>query len=325
MAKIFIDTNIFLDFYRYNKNDNLEILQKEFKEYNNYFINTEQALDEFLRNREKTIREFIDTLNNQIIPIFDKNFLSSLEGFDDYLNSVKSANANIIKIKEACEKLILTADEDPVYILYKLICNKVYKRDAKIVELAIQRKYIGNPPTSNKNTCCDEIIWETLLKNCKEDLYIVSRDKTFVDNYNFLKREYEEKVGKKLFVVEMISDALKELGKNPSTKLENIESSIMLEKEAEDYFLLHDDSNWVSIIYDALVTLNGQAKLSDLYLKVGEIVKNNYPEKLNNKNIEATIRCTLQRFCGEANAYQNKADLFVNVGNGIWAIKNNDK
>ena len=87
MAKIFIDTNIFLDFYRYNKNDNLEILQKEFKEYNNYFINTEQALDEFLRNREKTIREFIDTLNNQIIPIFDKNFLSSLEGFDDYLNS----------------------------------------------------------------------------------------------------------------------------------------------------------------------------------------------------------------------------------------------
>lgn len=64
MFKIFIDTNIFLDFYRYNKNDNISNLKDEFKKYFEYFINTKQSYDEFFRNREKTINEFIDTLKS---------------------------------------------------------------------------------------------------------------------------------------------------------------------------------------------------------------------------------------------------------------------
>lgn len=61
MYKIFIDTNIFLDFYRYNSNDNILEIEKEFKKYKNYFINTQQSYDEFYRNRERTINEFIET------------------------------------------------------------------------------------------------------------------------------------------------------------------------------------------------------------------------------------------------------------------------
>ncbi len=105
MYKIFIDTNIFLDFYRYNSNDNILEIEKEFKKYKNYFINTQQSYDEFYRNRERTINEFIETLKKQIIPIYNGNFLSSLSGFNEYVESVKMANCkidNMVKKSKEC-------------------------------------------------------------------------------------------------------------------------------------------------------------------------------------------------------------------------------
>lgn len=321
MFKIFIDTNIFLDFYRYNKNDNISNLKDEFKKYFEYFINTKQSYDEFFRNREKTINEFIDTLKSQINPLYDGNFLSSLNGFEDYYENMKLANKSIKCMIDKCSELIFDFEKDPVYSLYLLFCHNIYDRTRDIIDRAIKRKYIGNPPTSNKNTCCDEIIWESILENCHDDLIIVTRDKTFNENYNFLKNEYNEKNGKKLLIVELISDAIRLIGDDPSNNLEIIEKNILLEKEVLEYEVYHEKSNWVNIIYEALQSLGGVAYLSQIYDKVYDIIENDYPEKLTNKDIKATIRGILQRYCSDSTSYTNKADLFKKIKNGVWAIK----
>lgn len=321
MFKIFIDTNIFLDFYRYNKNDNISNLKDEFKKYFEYFINTKQSYDEFFRNREKTINEFIDTLKSQINPLYDGNFLSSLNGFEDYYENMKLANKSIKCMIDKCSELIFDFEKDPVYSLYLLFCHNTYDRTRDIIDRAIKRKYIGNPPTSNKNTCCDEIIWESILENCHDDLIIVTRDKTFNENYNFLKNEYNEKNGKEFLIVELISDAIRLLGDDPSNNLETIEKNILLEKEVLEYEVYHEKSNWVNIVYEALQSLGGVAYLSQIYDKVYDIIENDYPEKLTNKDIKATIRGILQRYCSDSTSYNNKADLFKKIKNGVWAIK----
>ena len=321
MFKIFIDTNIFLDFYRYNKNDNISNLKDEFKKYFEYFINTKQSYDEFFRNREKTINEFIDTLKSQINPLYDGNFLSSLNGFEDYYENMKLANKSIKCMIDKCSELIFDFEKDPVYSLYLLFCHNTYDRTRDIIDRAIKRKYIGNPPTSNKNTCCDEIIWESILENCHDDLIIVTRDKTFNENYNFLKNEYNEKNGKKFLIVELISDAIRLLGDDPSNNLETIEKNILLEKEVLEYEVYHEKSNWVNIVYEALQSLGGVAYLSQIYDKVYDIIENDYPEKLTNKDIKATIRGILQRYCSDSTSYNNKVDLFKKIKNGVWAIK----
>lgn len=321
MFKIFIDTNIFLDFYRYNKNDNISNLKDEFKKYFEYFINTKQSYDEFFRNREKTINEFIDTLKSQINPLYDGNFLSSLNGFEDYYENMKLANKSIKCMIDKCSELISDFEKDPVYSLYLLFCHNTYDRTRDIIDRAIKRKYIGNPPTSNKNTCCDEIIWESILENCHDDLIIVTRDKTFNENYNFLKNEYNEKNGKKFLIVELISDAIRLLGDDPSNNLEIIEKNILLEKEVLEYEVYHEKSNWVNIVYEALQSLGGVAYLSQIYDKVYDIIENDYPEKLTNKDIKATIRGILQRYCSDSTSYNNKVDLFKKIKNGVWAIK----
>lgn len=321
MFKIFIDTNIFLDFYRYNKNDNISNLKDEFKKYFEYFINTKQSYDEFFRNREKTINEFIDTLKSQINPLYDGNFLSSLNGFEDYYENMKLANKSIKCMIDKCSELIFDFEKDPVYSLYLLFCHNTYDRTRDIIDRAIKRKYIGNPPTSNKNTCCDEIIWESILENCHDDLIIVTRDKTFNENYNFLKNEYNEKNGKEFLIVELISDAIRLLGDDPSNNLEIIEKNILLEKEVLEYEVYHEKSNWVNIVYEALQSLGGVAYLSQIYDKVYDIIENDYPEKLTNKDIKATIRGILQRYCSDSTSYNNKVDLFKKIKNGVWAIK----
>ena len=321
MFKIFIDTNIFLDFYRYNKNDNISNLKDEFKKYFEYFINTKQSYDEFFRNREKTINEFIDTLKSQINPLYDGNFLSILNGFEDYYENMKLANKSIKCMIDKCSELIFDFEKDPVYSLYLLFCHNTYDRTRDIIDRAIKRKYIGNPPTSNKNTCCDEIIWESILENCHDDLIIVTRDKTFNENYNFLKNEYNEKNGKKFLIVELISDAIRLLGDGTSNNLEIIEKNILLEKEVLEYEVYHEKSNWVNIVYEALQSLGGVAYLSQIYDKVYDIIENDYPEKLTNKDIKATIRGILQRYCSDSTSYNNKVDLFKKIKNGVWAIK----
>lgn len=323
MYKIFIDTNIILDFYRINNKDNIKNIITEINKHKKYLISTQQSDDEFLRNREKTMNEFIDKLKNQKNNPYSNNFIATLNEFGKYKDSIETSNKLIGLILDKCKELIDNIDEDPVYNIYKNIkeINASYIRTDEIIDRAIKRKFVGNPPTSSKNTCCDEIIWETLIQNCNSDLIIVSRDGTYKQNYNFLNIEYKNKTGNEFVIVDTISEAIRLNGIEPSKELENVESDLVLEDELIKYGTLQDSSKWINIIYNSLVNLGGEVRLKELYDEVYNIVRKKYPQKLNNKNIEATVRKLLQYYSSDTKNYNGKIDLFRQIKKGIWCIR----
>jgi hypothetical protein len=92
------------------------------------------------------------------------------------------------------------------------------------LEKAQMRKKIGEPPTSpDKHTIGDELIWETLIESCADDLIVVSWDNAFINYEAILKGEFGSS-GKKqlLLVTENLSEALKYIGK-PSKDVDNAE------------------------------------------------------------------------------------------------------
>lgn len=323
MYKIFIDTNIFLDFYRINSKDNINLILKEIKKNKNYFINTEQSKDEFMRNRERTIKEFIDKLKSQNYSVFNNNFISTLSDYEKYENAIKNANNYTTIMINNCNKLKDNISEDPIcQVFLELYDNENYfKRNDDIMKKAIYRKYAGNPPTSNKTTCCDEIIWETLLDNCCDDLVIVSKDETWFSSFHFLKNEYKKRTNKDLIVVQTLSEAIAINGVS-SLELQNIENDIIVYDDIDKYGYLPENSNWTSIVYYAIFSLGGEASLKDIYKEAIDIVNKKYPEKIKNAAKEATIRGILQRYSDEAHS---KYILFRKIEKGKWGIVSNLK
>lgn len=323
MYKIFIDTNIILDFYRMNNKNSINEILKEMKKYKKYFISTKQSQDEFLRNRDRTITDFIEELKKQNYKVNTNNVISTLNSYDEYHDSIIKANKNTKKIINEVKKLIENPDMDIVYKIYLDLNEIAYSRTNEIIERAQKRKIIGNPPSSKKETCGDEIIWETLLEYCNEDLIIVSRDSTFSANYNFLKGEFKKYRNRTLKVVDSITKAIEFNQEKPPKELELVESDFILESNLQEYGQIQDDSNWANIIYNALVKLDNEANLQEIYHEVKKIVKEKYPEKSGNKDMEATIRGMLQRYSSDSKYFNGQTDLFINIKKGRWGIRKN--
>jgi hypothetical protein len=101
-----------------------------------------------------------------------------------------------------------------------------------IIERARKRHLLGNPPGSDKVTICDEVIWESILENIRYDIVIVTNDKSFLNNKNFLEDEIAQKDYKLLEITNSITEAIKLIGAEPSQELEQLEKETKEELEA---------------------------------------------------------------------------------------------
>lgn len=134
----------------------------------------------------------------------------------------------------------------------------------------------------------------------------------------------KKKSGRKLKIVDTISKAIELNNELPPKELAHIESDIIVEDELKEYGELQDNSNWANIIYNALISLGNEAELNDIYIESQKIVSEKYPEKLENKEIEATIRGILQRYSSDSKHFNGKNDLFIQVKRGRWGIRKNN-
>ena len=90
--------------------------------------------------------------------------------------------------------------------------NVLYTTDS-VIESAEKRKKIGNPPTSDKYSLGDEINWEIVLENIKEDIIIVGRDNTYTNNFSFLQKDFHKRTGCYISALtESITSALIKVG-----------------------------------------------------------------------------------------------------------------
>lgn len=217
---VFIDTNIFLNFYHFTDED-LDTLNNVFAEHKfgsaTVYV-TQQVKDEFTRNRDSKIKDAIKRFQeakfNVQIPIF-------MKGFPEYdlikrqsSELQKSTKALLDRVKTKIENKELLADS----LIGTIFANsQILKTTEKIFGAAIKRGRLGNPP-GKLDSLGDAINWETLLSVVPEqnDLHIVSADGDYYSTLHdtkpntFLRDEWKERKNSNIYVYRNLSKFLNE-------------------------------------------------------------------------------------------------------------------
>ncbi|CAG0980034.1 hypothetical protein METP3_02026 [Methanosarcinales archaeon] len=254
MCKVFIDTNIFLMLYQENK-DNLNTIFEDISKLKDSLVFVDQVSDEFLRNRDKIFSELINNVINKKIPKpHVTSFIRSLDEFSELIKAGDELKSKHKKFIEKLKKIKNDLDTDILYTKFYELYNDsaltIYERTDDIVDKAHKRMLIGNPPIDDKkNTIGDQIIWETLISNLKDDLIFITHDKTYENHISFLKNEYKKRVDKELTITDKVSFALSKIEEKPSKSL------IYFEKYAENpivsaYVNLRNFKGWFLDILD---------------------------------------------------------------------------
>jgi rRNA-processing protein FCF1 len=231
-VKLFLDTNYLLDFYRYGK-EHLSILE-DVKDFSSNLIFPEQVLKEFKRRasdvQNQALKNFRD--GNLSLSHPPSSLLQGLEAYEEY----KLAKSNFKKISDKIITELQSISEDrnkdvvfkSVLEIYNLKDVTCLKNTSVIIERAKNRHLLGEPPGTNSVTIGDEVIWEALLENVREDLIIITNDKSFKNNIIVLQDDFKGITGCKLFMVEKLSEAILMLGGLPSKSLEDYEYKVKL-------------------------------------------------------------------------------------------------
>ncbi|MEM9625798.1 MAG: PIN domain-containing protein [Pseudomonadota bacterium] len=244
MVKIYIDTNIFLDFYQSGK-DRLGVFREIHEQYK-HIVLAEQTIDEFLRNRIsrlKILKKAIQDTSSGY-KIYETALIRELPNFDEWRSARDNVGSIAKELVQALEKWIDHTEDDPVLIEFNQLRKscEVLNTTSSCYERAMRRKALGQPPTSHKkDTIGDQLIWETLLDGVHEDLIIVTRDHTFSEHQPILKKEFakiQSILNKRelLLVTGSLNQAFESIGEH----VPNIEASEKFAEEAKEIFVSYN-------------------------------------------------------------------------------------
>ena len=269
---LFVDTNIWLDFYRARTDAGLSLL-KHLEKVSDSVIVTYQLEMEYKRNRQSAILEGMQELK-------PPTNISRPSLFSD-AKAVKAMQANLKavgervktlkrKLKNALEN---PAQYDPVY----QACQRIFHQESPLAltrddkfrntirRRAFRRFIHGCPPRKKSDTSIgDAFNWEWMIECALRnngELVIVSRDadygtvfedKAYINDH--LKQEFAERVSpkRKLLLYTKLSEALKHF-QIPVTKAEEVEEEEIIRVSPK-----HDASRRVIPIEDILEMLQSQ-------------------------------------------------------------------
>ena len=230
-ALIFIDTNIYLDFYRIRKaNVSMNYLQ-EIDKHKALIITGSQVEMEFKNHRQDAILESISGVNKNItINLSVPAILSDVKDVEMIRKSKKGIEEHQKRLKQRIERILKNPNCDPVYkSLQKLFkfnssinLNREKKNRYAIRKLALKRFLLGYPPKKKSdNSIGDAVNWEWILdcaKNTGKHIIIVTRDSDYGTKYNedyylndWLSQEFKQRISqkRKLFITDKLGVAFK--------------------------------------------------------------------------------------------------------------------
>lgn len=200
--KLFIDTNIFLDFFNYSGEDINELhkLAALMGEGKVNLLVPEQLCDEFLRNRDEKIAGPVTELRKASFKISVPAYCRSFDEFKELQEALKAASAAHAKLLARVNKEVADHALEADKLIYELFDKaQPIKFTPEIYSAALERFRVGNPPGKKKVTVGDEINWESIKTVCSkgEDLYVISIDGDYTSPMNetmpneFLRREWK--------------------------------------------------------------------------------------------------------------------------------------
>jgi hypothetical protein len=203
---LFIDTNIFLDFYHLSGADIEELhkLTALLESGGLKLFITDQLCDEFKRNRDNKINDAMNAFNKPKLTIIFPAFCKLYPEYAELQIMLKEANTKQTQLYNKA-----MADVDAVKLKADTVIGELFGNATlvvvsdKIYMKALRRFRMGNPPGKKGGTIGDEVNWEALLEEVPngEDLYFVSRDSDYaaaIDPYKFnpfLDKEWSFKKG----------------------------------------------------------------------------------------------------------------------------------
>jgi PIN domain len=244
---LFVDTNIWLDFYRARNDAGLALLTHA-EAVGERIIVTFQLESEFKKNRQTAILEGMQELKApSMIP--RPGIFSDVKSHEILSKNLKDAEKRVKNLKTKLTRVLENpAAHDPVYQACQRIFHKsdnlVLTRQAKLRHLirrkALRRFLHGCPPRKKNDTSIgDAFNWEWMIHCANEnkaELVIVSRDsdygvmfenKAYINDH--LKQEFSERVSqkRKLLLYTRLSDALKHFEVSISKQEEDAETELL--------------------------------------------------------------------------------------------------
>ena len=244
--QILIDTNIYLDFYRSN-NDSIKILSEVAPHFDKIIL-TDQIILEFERNREIVIKDLKKKFESESkLDNISSAYLHNLPEFSELIEAQKSYQDKRQLVINAINEIFESPEKDPVYtFFYEMVdafhsSGNILATTDEIIAKAQKRKLIGNPPTSSGYSVGDEINWEIILANVKENIILVGRDNTYTNNFSFLKKEFHLNTGKQInTLTDRLTQALKAVGATPTKESIEAEQKMLEELKKFNAFWAHN-------------------------------------------------------------------------------------
>lgn len=252
-AIIFIDTNIFLDFYRIPSSDVSMKYLDQIELHKDIMITSSQVEMEFKKNRQKVILDGLTEFKKAAgVKLSIPPIVQDIRSVEMLRASKQSLEDQHKKIVDKISNIFVDPNKhDPVYKIF----NKVFQNKSDINlnrendlrvgirELAAKRFNLGYPPRKSGDTSYgDAINWEWIIDcatKTKKHVIIVSRDTDYGTRYNgqmhlndWLDQEFHQRVGlrRKIVLTDRLSAAFK-LVKIPVTD-EMVKEELELIKSA---------------------------------------------------------------------------------------------
>jgi len=228
---LFIDTNIFLDFYRARTKEGLSLL-KHLPSVADRTITTYQVAMEYMKNRQGVLRNAQSLLKHPDA-ITPPICLTDAQAIKTHKKHISEAATRIKKAKKKLQRMMLIPGEDEVYKAAQAVFNVDSPFNLKrpnplrytIRRLARKRFVLGYPPRKAKDTSIgDAVNWEWLIhcsKESKQHIVIASRDGDYgitIDGQSYLNdwllQEFRERLThmRKVHLTASLSEALTMMG-----------------------------------------------------------------------------------------------------------------
>jgi predicted nucleic acid-binding protein len=237
MTRIYIDTNVYLGFYE-SSDDRLTVFKEILDRADTIFL-TQQTIEEFRRNRVGCLLRLSSNIKGASrVLMHTTAVVQSLPSFTKWKAAKKNAEDAAQEISDEIRSWTTDESRDAVLTEFLKLAARattLQTRD-EIIQKALQRKALGQPPTSpDKHTVGDELIWETLLTGVSDDLIVVTRDKSYITNSALLATEFQSRTGRELrLVTESLNLAFEAVGQG-SEKVKAAEATLSSLQAQEHY------------------------------------------------------------------------------------------
>lgn len=256
-ALLFIDTNIFLDFYRDRKSDVSTRFLEQIELCKDRLILGSQLEMEYKKNRQIVI---LETLGKFGSPDWTKlsppALISELQASKMIKKHQKEINTQQKKVSEKIQKILKNpgANDDVYKVLQRVFkhssefnLNRNSDRRFSIRRLARKRFFLGYPPRKKNDTSYgDAINWEWVVQcsiDSGKDIVIVSRDADYGVTYkdesflnDWLQQEFKQRVSqqRKIKLTSKLSEGLKIVHAKVTAEMEADEARILSVLESDE-------------------------------------------------------------------------------------------